>query len=174
MEKKGKNKEIYKYEQIKLHIMLDNIDQMIVDEVVRDSDRNIEQLAHAVNLPKSTVHARKKKLEEMGIIRGYKAIPDYKKINKELCVFTHVTLKENADTASVIKYFQKNPNVLEIHTTTGEVDLIIKSRFKDTKELNDFLFQTEHGARHTQGVLKTNSMIALESFKEDGWNLVSP
>ena len=86
----------------------------------------------------------------------------------------HVTLKENADTSAVIRYFQKNPNVMEIHTTTGEVDLIIKARFKDTKELNDFLFQTEHGARHTQGILKTNSMIALESFKEDGWNLVSP
>ena len=154
--------------------MLDNIDQMIIDEVIRDSDRNIEQLAHAGNLPKSTVHARKKKLEGSGIIRGYKAIPDYKKINKELCVFVHVTLKENADTSAVIRYFQKNPNVMEIHTTTGEVDLIIKARFKDTKELNDFLFQTEHGARHTQGILKTNSMIALESFKEDGWNLVSP
>ncbi|MBI3623272.1 Lrp/AsnC family transcriptional regulator [Candidatus Pacearchaeota archaeon] len=150
-------------------MVIDEIDKKILNELSIDSSRNIDKLSKFLHIPRSTTHNRIKKLEKEGFVKGYRAIVDHEKIGRGLTAIMAISLTEKAAIEDVVKALAHDPRVEEIHTVTGRFDVIIKSRFKNPKEIADFTFNPEgSGIRTAKGVARTETAVVLHTIKEDG------
>lgn len=127
--------------ELESNIELDKKDRKILTILQRRGNLPNNELAELVNLSPSTCLRRVKRLEELGVIRGYVALLDAQKIGKSLCVFVRVKLdhKSRADVerfeAEVLKY----PEVTECHVVMGEDDFLLKIMVADLNDFQKFL-----------------------------------
>ena len=59
----------------------------------------------------------------------------------------------------------RNKNVRDVFLVTGDVDIVVKVSFDCTENLLDFIL---NGVSKLDGVLDTNTMMILTSYKEQG------
>lgn len=123
---------------------------------------NVE-VARQVNLAPSAVLERIRKLEKQGIIDGYEVILNPKRFNKNLVVFVHVYLSDNADKRRAGERFTKIPEVQEIHFISGEDCYLLKMRTSGIEQLNEIL---ENSILTLKDVRKTKTSVALSTIKE--------
>ena len=147
--------------------MLNQRDFRILAELERDSSQKISIMARKLNMPRSSLHARIKRLEKDGIIRTYKAITDNEKIGRPLTVIVHIVITSKQSAKEIAERLKKMHNVEEVYIVAGPFDIIIKIRLRSTSELAKFIFG-ENGLRSWQGVERTESMIVLSAEKEYG------
>jgi len=148
--------------------MLDKNDKKILEELQRDADRKIYQLEKATLLPRSTIHNRVKKLKKDQVIKKIKAIVDPEKIDLDVCVLIHIVVSFKKGTHEIAERLSRLKNVEEVYITAGVFDIIAKVRFRNNKGLSDFIFNDKTGLKTWQGVERTESMICLETLKENG------
>ncbi|MBW2963913.1 Lrp/AsnC family transcriptional regulator, partial [Candidatus Woesearchaeota archaeon] len=72
--------------------MLDKKDLRILDELKADAKLTTGQIAKKLNIPVTTVHNRIKKLEKLGVVEGYTAKVDYKKLGKPITAYIMMTV----------------------------------------------------------------------------------
>ena len=148
--------------------MLDDIDQQIIVELQKDADRKVYQLERVLKVPRSTIHNRIQKLKKSGIITKIKAVANAKALGLNVCAMIHVVVSFKKGVHLIAEKLSKMPNVEEVYITAGEYDLIAKVRFKDNEALSNFIFNDKNGLKVMEGVERTESMICLETIKENG------
>jgi DNA-binding Lrp family transcriptional regulator len=65
-------------------VELDEIDLAILGELIEDARRSYREIAKRLNISVGTVAARVKRMEALGVIKGYSAMVDYEKLGYEL------------------------------------------------------------------------------------------
>src|SRR3989344_8319315 len=76
----------------------------------------ITKIAHRLNLPTSTVQARIKKLESIGVIKGFTVLVDPERLEKGFVafVFGQAKLGKESDLAAPALLLSKIPHVQEV------------------------------------------------------------
>jgi len=148
--------------------MFDKTDRDLLRELQIDSNRNTSQLSKKLGVPRTTIHNRIKHLEKEGYIKGYKAIVDGAKVGRSLTVLMGVVAGEEIGAKELAESIRKFPQVEDVYIVSGQYDLIVKLRLKDTNELASLIFSIDRGIRSIHGITKTESMIVLETNKEFG------
>jgi DNA-binding Lrp family transcriptional regulator len=148
--------------------MLDKTDKDLLRELQIDSHRNTSQLSKKLGVPRTTVHNRMKHLEKEGYIKGYRAIVDGAKVGRPLTVLMGVVAGEEIGAKELAENMKKFPQIEDVYIVSGQYDLILKLRLKDTTELASLIFHIDQGIRSIHGITKTESMIVLETDKEFG------
>lgn len=144
---------------------LDTFDWRLLDALQADASLTNAALAERIGLSASQVSRRRQRLEETGVIRGYRAHLDPARIGLGVIVFIHVALNTHSrDNARRFRDLVRlTPAILEAHALTGEADYLVKVVVADLRELsalvNDVLLPDESVAR-------LRSEIVLESLKE--------
>jgi len=131
----------------------------------------INKIAKSLQLPPSTIHSRIEKLKKKGIITGYNAVVNPEKIGKKLTVFALLKLKypENPhevafDELVAQKIAASSPNVQEVHSLTGDWELLVKIKAKDTEDY----YKTAKECFITAGkIVKVNGLMTLSTIKEN-------
>ena len=125
----------------------------------------IASLAKKIKEPSTTIHYNIKKLEKEGAVKTYKAVFDYKKINQGYCTYMLIRLnQENYNNAEeVCKKLSKHSEVESVDIVTGDFEIIIKLRVKDSDEYYEFTQR----AISQYGIAKTVSMTSLKQFKSE-------
>lgn len=72
--------------------LLDQIDIKILQALQNNAKVNMKELSAELNISKTPVYERVKRLEEEGYIRNYVALVDNKKVGLPLVVFCNVSL----------------------------------------------------------------------------------
>lgn len=145
---------------------LDEKDLKILDVLKQNSKLTTQQIAKRVNIPITTIHNRIKKLEKLGVIKGYTLVLDYKKLGRPILGYVLVTAFSTLPTGkrlsqdAIAKEIKKLSGVEEVNIVTGGTDILVKVRVKDIDELNNFLIKK---LRRIDGVDKTQTMIVLSS-----------
>ena len=144
---------------------LDAIDRRILGVLQRDSRITNAELSDRVNLSPSACHRRVQRLEEIGVIRGYVALLDARKLERPTTVFVEITLSGQAD--ELLEAFEREvrkiPDVLECHLMAGSADYLLKVVAQDT---DDFArIHREYLAR-LPGVAQMHSSFALRTVAE--------
>ncbi len=145
--------------------MLDKKDLEILEVVKNHAKWTTHHISKKTLIPVTTVHNRIKKLEKMGIIKGYTALLDYKKLGKAIPAFVaaDVTSENQAKRAEeILKVVEKFSEVHEAYCVTGEHDIIMRISVEDTLKLNDFLVKVD-GIR---GVEKAETFIILHGDED--------
>jgi len=146
--------------------MFDKKDQMILEELKKNSRNSIKNIASNVKIPRITVHDRIQKMIKNGIIKSFNVTIDYKKIGLSTEVFIFVSFLPNVDISQreLAKRISKLPGVSEVHIISGEYDLILKARGKSLEEIGKLVVDK---LRKLKGVGRTLTFVCFETVKED-------
>jgi DNA-binding Lrp family transcriptional regulator len=147
-------------------LMLQHKDQLILQELQRDSRLTMQQLADKVGMSSSACWRRVRSLEESGVIDRYAAILDTKKAGFTLSSMTLVTLArhEQRHVENFIKEVMRHPEVLECFATSGEADFHLRVVVEDMDAYNSFL---DDFIFRLPGVSQVRSDIVLKEIKVD-------
>jgi len=120
---------------------IDSIDVKIL-EILQDSAKiSHKEISEKLNLSRTPVFERIRKLERRGIIQKYITILDRKKIEKNLMVFCFVTLKEHG--LQPVNEFKKTIDsynqVMECYHIAGNFDFFLKVIVNTVDEYQNFV-----------------------------------
>ncbi|MDF3607888.1 Lrp/AsnC family transcriptional regulator [Paracoccus sp. DMF-8] len=143
-------------------MQLDATDRRILAALQRDGRMTNADLADKVNLSASACHRRVQRLEEEGVIRGYVALLDPRKVELPTTVFVEITLSGQAD--ELLDAFERAvrtiPNVLECNLMAGSADYLLKVVARDT---DDFARIHRQKLAKLPGVAQMQSSFSLRS-----------
>lgn len=111
---------------------LDNVDFDILRLLSDNAQMPYTDVAKSINISPGTVHARIKKIKNMGVIRGATLDLDYSKIGWKMTIFLGVHLRETILYKKVINELVKVREIVKIHHSTGKYDIFIKMHAKDS------------------------------------------
>ena len=117
---------------------LDEIDIKILTKLVSDARLSYRSIAEQIGVSPPTVLARVEKLERNKIIKSYSALLDHEKLGYDLTAIIEVTAIKNK-VVEVEKVLSKYENVCAIYDITGLTDMIIVAKFRNRKELSNFV-----------------------------------
>ena len=142
---------------------LDRYDRMILEKLQQDGRVSNQELADAINLSPSPCLRRVRQLEEDGLIQGYVALLNARKLGLTLMSFIHISMDKH--TPERFEAFEKTvadyPEVLECHLITGQsADYLIKVIVKDMDAYQQFLLQK---LTRIKGVSGVHSSFVLKS-----------
>ena len=124
-------------------VQLDAIDLQILDLLTKNGKLGNKEIAAAIGLSTTPTFERIKRLERKGIIKGYTAILDKKKIGKGLKVFCQVSLKSH--NAEIIDGFEAEiihlSEISACYHIAGDFDYSLFIEVSDMDEYQHFLKQ---------------------------------
>ena len=149
---------------------LDKRDVKILKLLQNDCKMTAKQIARKIGSPITTVYSKIKRMEELGIIREYKAVLDSRKLDKGTTAFILVSFVyrpggrekplSQREVAQQIATFQE---VQEVHIITGGWDILVKVRADHVDTLGKLVMDK---LRTVEGVENTLSCIVYETVKE--------
>jgi len=142
--------------------LLDQIDLKILYILQNDGRRRLADIAEDVDLSAPAVMERVKKLEASGVIRGYHALVDAKKVGKDITAFIGVSIGHQGDMEKFAAQMMRYRDVLECHHVTGDESFILKVKSANTNALEKLLA----AIRSVDGVTRTVTKVVLSTAKE--------
>ncbi|WP_422924742.1 Lrp/AsnC family transcriptional regulator [Singulisphaera sp. PoT] len=143
--------------------MIDEIDRQLLNFLQADARISNAELARRVGMAPSGVLERVKKLEERGLIRGFEARLDARKLGSGLVAFAFVKSDDRVGGIESAQALAAIPEVQEVHHIAGEDCYLIKIRVSDVEALGRLL-------REKVGVIptirSTRTTIVMETLKE--------
>jgi Lrp/AsnC family leucine-responsive transcriptional regulator len=145
---------------------IDRIDRKILAALQRDGRITNAALADAVALSPSACLARVRRLEQMGIITGYRVDIAIEKLRAALLIYGEVTLKRHLpeDFRSVETLFAKDPRVLEAAEISGKSDYLVKVIVADMAEWRDLTAEWTSGPWQIERVSSSVAMHRTKGF----------
>lgn len=141
---------------------IDETDVRILDMLQADGRVKRNQIAEAVGLSLPSVSDRMRKLEERGVITGYHAVLDAKRLHYDITAFIRVMVDGSDRYADFVGRAKELDEIQEVHSITGEGSHILKVRTRNTTSLERLLSTIQAWP----GVHGTSTSIVLSSFKE--------
>jgi len=148
---------------------IDEKDLAILNLLQKNCRMTAKDVAQTIDSPVTTVFAKIKRMEELGIIKDYKAVLDAQKLNRGTTAFILASvsyrLKEGAALSQrkIAKEIAKLSEVQEVHIITGDWDLLIKVKEKDVGAIGKFVIDK---LRMVEGIEKTLTCMVFETEKE--------
>ena len=119
--------------------VLDGIDRQLLDELQTDCKRSLKEIGAAVSLSAPSVMERVRKLESAGIIRGYHALLDARKVGLDISAFIGVSISDPQLLSAFEERVDSIPPVLECHHITGGHTLLLKVKTQNTEDLEQLI-----------------------------------
>jgi Lrp/AsnC family leucine-responsive transcriptional regulator len=141
---------------------LDQIDLKILHILQLNGRARLADIADEVELSAPAVMERVKKLESAGIIKGYHAVVEAKKVGKDITAFIGVSIGHQRDIDRFAGQMLQYPDVLECHHVTGDESFILKVKSANTASLEKLLGEI----RSLEGVTRTVTKVVLSTTKE--------
>lgn len=121
--------------------MLDRTDQKIVSTLIDDGRASVETVADRVGLSPTPTRRRVRRLEETGVIAGYRADIDPDKCGLELAIYVFIKL-QSRDRESIAKFESRIlalPEIQRCDLITGAHDYILTVRLPGIRDYNRYL-----------------------------------
>ena len=129
-------------------IALDAVDRRILDALQHDARLSYEQLAERVSLSSSTVLRRVRRLEEAGVIVGYRAVVAPEPLGLSLSAYINVRLEKHGSQQrqspgdSFRAAVQGWSEVVGCVALAGEMDYLLQVQVRDMAHFADFIRDT--------------------------------
>jgi Lrp/AsnC family transcriptional regulator, leucine-responsive regulatory protein len=135
--------------------MLDQIDWKILKELQIDARISYAELGRRVGLTTPAIIERIRKLEDAGIITGYRAEIDTAKVGLSITAFIRMSIT-GIDYSRIIETVKNTNEVLECHRGTGGDSFIMKVAVSSVEHLQNVIDKlTPYGITTTSIVLSS-------------------
>ncbi|TXI05592.1 MAG: Lrp/AsnC family transcriptional regulator [Pseudorhodobacter sp.] len=144
---------------------LDSFDHAILRVLAVEGRISATELARRIGLSKSPTQARMKRLEDAGVITGYRANLDPIRMGLAHVAFVEVRLSDTREAA--LQAFNKAvmaiPEVEQCHMIASRFDYLLKVRTSDIQDYRRVLAERISALPHVAG---TSTYVAMEAVKE--------
>ena len=150
---------------------MDEIDRNLTVALQLDGSAGLAELAKVAGLSVSATAERVKRLEERGVIRGWRADLDPAQAGCPLLAHVLTAVAPGRDDTAFRKAMRRQEAVLECHAVTGAWTYLLKLRLADLAALDRFL---NDDLRTLPGVQRVETLLAVASVKETSILPVAP
>jgi Lrp/AsnC family transcriptional regulator, leucine-responsive regulatory protein len=146
---------------------LDEFDLRILDALAVEGRISVTDLARRIGLSKSPVQTRLKRLEDRGVIRGYRALIDPIRLGRDHVAFVEVKLSDTREAALAAfnAAVTRVPEIEQCHMIAGAFDYLLKVRTSNMTAYRTVLAERISSLPH---VANTSTYVAMQAVKEDG------
>ncbi len=136
--------------------LLDKTGRQLLEALQKEGRASYRDLGKQIGLSTPAVSERIRKLEDAGIIAGYRAVLDLEKVGRAITAFVSVqTTPEKNE--GLIAFIQDSPAVLEGHYITGQASFVLKIAVASIGEMEQFINKVSYfGATQTSIVMSTH------------------
>lgn len=146
---------------------MDELDIKILKLLEENGRLSHEEIGKLLHISRPSVHQRVGKLEKNGVIKGYKGIVDWGKLDQKIKVMISVkvvsqSFKETA--AKIISLQIPGVTIIECQRLAGEWCMLLKVRVSSPEQLTLLLDEM----LRIQGIKETSTTFILSTIYEDG------
>jgi Lrp/AsnC family leucine-responsive transcriptional regulator len=138
---------------------LDKLNWLILEELQKNARAPLTEISKKVGLSSPSVSERIQKMEEAGLIKGYKASLDMEAMGYPLGVYISIKIRFG-QVQSFEEYIRTVPEICECHKLTGHDCMLMRGYVKNPKHLEDL-----NGRLTIYGELTTS--LVLSSIVEN-------
>ncbi|WLD94381.1 Lrp/AsnC family transcriptional regulator [Alkalihalobacillus sp. AL-G] len=139
---------------------MDEIDKSILLHLQENARVSMTELGKKVGLSTPATNERVKKLEDKGVIKGYRAIINPEKMNKHVTAFI---LFDTRRCEAFREFCRIHPHVIECHRLAGQFSYLVKIITESVKNLEEFIDEAmEYGQPST--LINLSSTVEYKPF----------
>jgi DNA-binding Lrp family transcriptional regulator len=144
-------------------MQLDDTDRRLLAVLLEDARISQRGLAQRIGVAQGTITNRLRRLEELGVIKGYTVLLEPESIGWTMTVITGLRI-EKGSMINVQQNIAADPRVFAVYDVTGDYDSMVLARVQSRKDLDD-LTKTVFTFK---GVQRSFTQVVLNTVKEDG------
>lgn len=138
--------------------VLDEIGWRILSELQENARISFKQLAEKVNLSPTAVIERVKRMEEEGIITGYSAVVNPRKVGYSMSALINLSTNYGNPEQIISEALSRMPEVVSCWSLTGSSDYLLEVQVPSLEFLEELLVElARHGRLTTSIVLPSSS-----------------
>ncbi len=143
---------------------LDGVDRTLLGLLQEDGTLSSAALGERLSMSVTPCWRRRKRLEDLGIIRDYQANLDRRKLGYDVMAFAQVRFGNVSDNApdQFERAIKALPQVLSCHKVTGEADYVLTVVATDLESYGRFI---EEVLRRQPGIASIQSSLSLREVK---------
>ena len=142
-------------------VSLDQVDRDILAMLQQDGRASASYIAQEIGMSIPAVTDRIKKLQESGVIMGFTALLDHRKMGRDVSAFITVISESSAHYSDVVLQANKTPEIVQCFTTTGNGSHVLLAVTENTTSLEKLL----RIIQGWPGVMRTETQMILSSYK---------
>jgi Lrp/AsnC family transcriptional regulator for asnA, asnC and gidA len=137
---------------------IDKLDRQILSIISKNARIPFKDVAEECGVSRAAIHQRVQRMIDMDVITGsgYHVNPKFLGFNT--CTYIGVKLERGSMYKDVVPEFEKIPEVVECHFTTGPYTMLIKLYATDNEHLMGLL---NSQIQEIPGVISTETLISL-------------
>ncbi|MET0812378.1 MAG: Lrp/AsnC family transcriptional regulator [Microbacterium sp.] len=140
----------------------DDVDARIVQAVSVDGRATLAEISRAVGLGISAVQARLRRLEQRGVVTGYRAVVDAEAVGKPLSAFVEITPLDPAQPDNAPELLEHLAEIEACHSIAGDASYMLFVRVATPRDLETLIRDIRHAA-----AVRTRTTIVLQTFFEN-------
>jgi Lrp/AsnC family leucine-responsive transcriptional regulator len=137
--------------------VLDDLDLVILGELLAEGRQTWRELGQRIGLSATATADRVRRLEQVGVLRGYHAEVDLSALGFGLRAITEIRLQRHADPAAFEADLARHPEVQQAMHVTGALDYVLLLACADVPTLDRLL----SGWREASLVEESSTRIIL-------------
>jgi DNA-binding Lrp family transcriptional regulator len=140
-------------------------DGMILRKLRLDSSKSVSEIASELEMPRTTVQERIRKMVQGGVIKRFTVQTDYAKIGKPVTAFVLVSFLVGSGVSQkeAAQKIAEIPDIYEVHVISGDWDIIAKARGESIQSIGDLVLDR---IRNVKGVERTLTCTSFAAIKE--------
>jgi len=152
-----------------MRALIDPRDVELLRIVQENCRLTAREISDRTDMPITTVFAKVRRMERLGIIKGYHAILDSKKLDIGTTAFIFGSFAYRGESRKILsqrqvaKQIAAFPEVQEVHIISGDWDILMKVKAKDVESVGRFVVDR---LRLVKGIEKTLTCLVFGSEKE--------
>ena len=141
--------------------IIDKIDHKILEILQNTGRDSASHIADEIGMSVPAVSERIHKLEQAGIISGYEAIVDPKKVGLDVAAIITLVSESSTYFDDIVTLANDTQEVVQCFTTTGNGSHVLIINTENSESLESLL----RGIQSWPGVLRTETQLILSSYK---------
>ena len=138
---------------------LDPVDRRILELLAEDGRRSASEVGRQVGLSPAAAKRRIDRLEQIGVIAGYRAVLDHARLGSQIEAFVELRFAGATQVDDIEGAVAGMPEVVEAFTTAGDPDALVRVRVTDLDHLKRVVDRIRRSGR----VTGTKTLIVLGS-----------
>jgi DNA-binding Lrp family transcriptional regulator len=140
-------------------VQFDRLDGRLVALLAEQPRIGVLECARRLGVARGTVQARLDRLQRDGVIRGFGPDVDPAALGYEVTAFVTLEIRQGSGHQAVAMHLARIPEVLELHTVTGQGDLLCRIVARSNADLQRVIDEVVAD----EDIRRASTLIALSA-----------